>query len=50
MLVTSHQPLTFPTMEVSGHRQLSTDILQNIFFCVQQMKETHTGLEQLDGE
>jgi len=39
MLVTSHQPLTFPT-----------DTLQNIFFCVQQMKETHTGLEQLDDE
>jgi len=25
-----------------------TNILQNIFFCVQQKKETHTGLEQLD--
>ncbi len=24
---------------------LVTNILQNIFFCVQQRKETHTGLE-----
>ncbi len=29
---------------------LVTDILQNILFCVQQKKETHTGLEQLEGE
>jgi len=29
---------------------LITDILQNIFFCVQQKKETHTGLKQLEGE
>ncbi len=29
---------------------LVTDILQNIFFCVQQKKETHTGLEQVKGE
>ncbi len=28
---------------------LLTNILQNIFFCVQQMKETHTGLEQHEG-
>ncbi len=26
------------------------NILQNIIFCVQQKKETHTGLEQLEGE
>jgi len=26
---------------------LLTNILQNIFFCVQQKKEIHTGLEQL---
>jgi len=25
-------------------------ILQNIFLCVQQKKETHTGLQQLEGE
>jgi len=25
-------------------------ILQNIFLCVQQKKETHTGLHQLEGE
>ncbi len=29
---------------------LVTHILQNIFFCVQQKKEMHTGLEQLEGE
>jgi len=29
---------------------LVTNGLQNIFFCVQQKKETHTGLEQLEGE
>ncbi len=29
---------------------LVTIILQNNFFCVQQKKETHTGLEELEGE
>jgi len=29
---------------------LVTDVHQNVFFCVQQKKETHTGLEQLVGE
>jgi len=29
---------------------LITNILQNILFCVQHKKETHTGLEQLGGE
>ncbi len=39
------------TMEVSGYRHLfDYIILQNIFFCVQQKKETHAGLEQVDGE
>jgi len=28
---------------------LVTSILQNIFFCVQQKKETRIGLEQLEG-
>jgi len=27
-----------------------SDILQNIFFCVQQKKEILTGLKQLEGE
>ncbi len=27
-----------------------TNILQNIFICVQQLKEIYTGLEQLKGE
>ncbi len=26
---------------------LVTNILQNVFFCAEQKKETHTGLEQL---
>ncbi len=29
---------------------LITKIFQNIFFCVKQKKETHTVLEQLEGE
>ncbi len=29
---------------------LITNIFQNIFFCVKQKKETHTVLEQLEGE
>jgi len=29
---------------------LVSHFLQNIFFCVQQKKEIHTGLEQLEGE
>jgi len=29
---------------------LVTNFLQNIFFCVQQRKETHQGLKQLEGE
>jgi len=29
---------------------LIADILQNIFFCVQEKKEIHTGLKQLEGE
>jgi len=28
---------------------LVTHILQNIFYCVEQKKEIHTGLEQLEG-
>lgn len=33
-------------MEVSRDKKLVTNILENIFFCVQQNKET--GLEQLE--
>ncbi len=29
---------------------LVNNILQNIFFCVQQKKLIHTGLEKLEGE
>jgi len=39
----------FHSMEVNGVG-LVTDILQNIIFCIQQKKETHTGLEQLEDE
>ncbi len=28
---------------------LVTNIIQNKLFCVKQKKETHTGLEQLEG-
>ncbi len=37
------------TMEVNGYH-LVTNILLNIFFCVQLKKETHTGLDQLEGK
>jgi len=43
-------------LTVGSHRVFSlyfswfTNILQNIFFCVQQNKETHTCLEQLEGK
>uniref|UniRef100_A0A673H8Z6 Si:dkeyp-104h9.5 n=1 Tax=Sinocyclocheilus rhinocerous TaxID=307959 RepID=A0A673H8Z6_9TELE len=37
----------FHTMKVSGYQQLFGSILQNISFCVQQKRETHTGLEFL---
>jgi len=33
-------------MEVNGVKV--PIVLQNIFLCVQQKKETHTGLQQLD--
>ncbi len=41
----------FSTMEVNWERQLfgSSKFFQ-IFFCVQHMKETYTGLEQHKGE
>jgi len=37
------------TMVVNGGWDI-TDILPNIFLCVQQNKEIHTGLELLEGE
>jgi len=36
------------TMEINGAKV--PIVLQNIFLCVQQKKETHTGLQQLEGE
>ncbi len=38
------------TMETKGHHNcFITNILQNIFFCVPQRKESHTGLEWYGG-
>jgi len=34
-------------MKNCSPQQLVTDILQNIFLCVQEKIEIHTGLEQL---
>jgi len=36
------------TIEVNDDK--APVVLQNIFLCVQQKKETHTGLQQLEGE
>ncbi len=36
-------------MQVNGD-SLVTHILQDILFCVQQKKEIHTGVEQLESE
>jgi len=42
---------TVCTKEVNGAKQLSVpNFSQNISLCVQQKKETHTGLQQLEGE
>ncbi len=39
------------TMEVGGyHKLFSYENSSKILFCVQQKKETHTGLEQFEGE
>jgi len=35
-------------MEINGAKV--PIVLKNIFFCVQQKKETHKGLKQLEGE
>jgi len=35
---------------VGSSNYLITNILQNILFCGQLKKETHMGLEQLEGE
>jgi len=42
---------TVCTKEVNGAKQLLVpNFSQNISLCVQQKKETHTGLQQLEGE
>ncbi len=45
-----HYSLTFKLFQTMEVNNLVTNILQNNLFCVQQKKETHTGLEQLEGE
>ncbi len=42
-------PIDLHTVHVKGYQHLVTHILQNIF-CIQQINEIHTGLEQLKGE
>jgi len=38
-------------MEINGAKQPLVPIIpQNIFLCVQQKKETHTGFKQLEGD
>ncbi len=37
-------------MEVNGYQQLFGYQNSSIYFCVQQNRETHTGLEQLEGK
>ncbi len=47
MLVTTVDSMKKYTMEISGYQ---LHILQNIFFCVQQKKETLTYLDWHEGE
>ncbi len=48
---TSIEFFSLHSIEFCVYQQLFvTNKLQNIFFCVQQMKETHECLEQLQGE
>ncbi len=43
--------MVYSTMEVNGAQNCSVShILQNIFHCVQQNKNIHTGLELIEGE
>jgi len=43
--------IVFPIWKSMGFiNSLVIDIFQNIFLCVQQKKEIHTGLQQLEGE
>ncbi len=37
-------------MSMATSNFLVTKFLQNIFFCVQQIKDTYTGLAQLKGD
>ncbi len=37
----------FPTKSMGTNNYL---VIQNIFVCVQHKRETHTGLERLEGE
>ncbi len=46
----NHDDIWFNTMEVNGYCQLFSYQHSSNIFCVQQKTETHTGLEQLQGE
>jgi len=49
--IDSHSIFFSYYMKVSGYWQLSGyQFLLNIFFCVQQKNDTHSGWEQLEGE
>ncbi len=46
-----HSIFFVPTMEVNGAKNnLVTNFLQNLFLCVRQNKDIHTGLQLLEGE
>ncbi len=44
--IVSNYSVFFHTMEFIGGNCLITSIVPNILFCIQQQKESHTGLEQ----
>ncbi len=49
--LTSVEFFSHPTMEsMVPQNSLVTNFLQNIFLCVRQNKDIHTGLELLEGE
>jgi len=50
MLVTRQLTVAIDFKSMGSINCLFANILQNIFFCVHQKKETHTGLKQLEGE
>ncbi len=45
-----HSMEKIPWKSMATSNCLFTNILKNTLFCVQQKKETHTGLEELESE